>query len=110
MNETRSEAAARRDTGMAQAIEKADRDQEGWSDAALACVRSFCRAHGHGHQFLTEDVRLYGETLELVEKPENERAWGAVMRMAATDGIIRKVGFAPARSSNLSPKVLWEAV
>lgn len=106
----RQEAAARRDTGMARAIDKAERDNEGWSDAAIEAVKKFCKAHGAGHQFLTEDVRLYAETLEIIEKPENERAWGAVMQQAARDEIIRKVGYAPACSSNLSPKVLWGVV
>jgi hypothetical protein len=110
MNETRSEAAARRDTGMALAVEKADRDHEGWSHDAIEVVRQFCKSHGAGHQFLAEDIRLYAETLELLERPENERAWGAVMQRAAREGIIRKVGYAPARTSNLSPKVLWGVV
>jgi hypothetical protein len=102
------QAEARRDAGMELAVEKADRDREGWSGDALDCVEMFCKAHGAGHQFLTETVRLYAETFAIIEAPENERAWGAVMRRAAKDGLIRKAGYAPAASSNLSPKVLWE--
>jgi hypothetical protein len=55
--------------------------------------------------FLIEEVR---------EQPgapiaPNERAWGQVVRRAVAEGLIMKVGYAPARSSNLSPKCLWRA-
>lgn len=99
----------RRDTGMALAVAKADRDREGWSEDALEAVRLFTLAHP-GQQFLAEAVRHWCEDIELLDAPANERAWGAVMRRAAKDGLVRKVGYAPSVSSNLSPKTLWQAV
>lgn len=107
---TRESATQKRDLGMAMATDKADRDQSGWSALAGNCLVRFCKAHGHGFRFLTEDVRLYCETLKLIDAPENKRAWGSVMRNAARDGFVRKVGYKPALSSNLSPKVEWEVV
>lgn len=107
---TRERASAKRDAGMALATDNADRDQPGWSGDAVAAVAHFCRAHGHGWKFLTEDVRLYASTLEIIERPANEKAWGSVMREALKAGFIRKIGYKPALSSNLSPKCLWEVV
>lgn len=104
-----SESQARRDAGMAMAIDKADRDRAGWSDDALKAVRTFA-AKNIGQHFLAETVRHWCESSHAVEAPKNERAWGAVMRRAAKEGCVRKVGYAPSHSSNLSPKTLWESV
>lgn len=57
--------------------------------------------------FLAEDVRQ--ALAEEIGEPHDLRAWGQVMRLAAKRGLIEKHGYAPARSSNLSPKVLWAA-
>ncbi len=107
--QTHQHSLARRDIGMAMAIDKADRDREGWSADALEAVRLYAAAH-QGEQFLTEAVRQWCVELQFIEPAENERAWGAVMRRAAKDGLVRKVGYAPSHSSNLSPKTLWQAV
>lgn len=104
-----SEAQARRDSGMGLAIDKADRDRPGWSEDALQAVRTFASTH-IGQHFLAETVRSWCESSHAVESPKNERAWGAVMRRAAKEGCVRKVGYAPSQSSNLSPKTLWESV
>jgi hypothetical protein len=59
--------------------------------------------------FLAEDVREFAERRGL-DAPPDGRAWGVVFQSASRDRLISKVGYAPARSSNLSPKVLWRAV
>lgn len=105
---TREDAAARRDQGMELAVEKADRDADGWSEDALATIELFSLAHP-GERFLGEQVREWGEGAGLIDAPSNARAWGAVFRRAASAGLIKKVGYAPAKSSNLSPKCLWQA-
>lgn len=104
----RQTAEARRDTGMALAEDKANRDAPFWSDRALLALEKYCLAHP-GQKFLGEDVREWAERKRMVAAPENGRAWGAVFRKAAGMKIIRKVGYAPAKSSNLSPKCLWRA-
>lgn len=101
-------AAAARDTGMAMAVGKADRDQEGWSEDALYALEQYLTAHPDV-KFLSEHVREWGERMGFVDAPLNARAWGAVFRRAASLGIIHKIGYAPALSSNLSPKCLWKA-
>jgi hypothetical protein len=99
-------AIEKRDIGIHRAVEKADRDDSGWSWRAYYALLKYVAAHKG--QFLTEEVRDWSESQGHVIAPENGRAWGAVMQRAARRGIIRKAGYALAKSSNLSPKVLWE--
>lgn len=101
-----SEAVARRDRGMSLAADKANRDSAGWTEAAMRGLEKYISAHD-GDFFLTEQVRAWCEELELVDEPANSKAWGSVMQKAARDGMIKRYGYAPAKSSNLSPKCLW---
>lgn len=103
---TYSQAAARRDDGMQRAVQHADAVDMFWSETAYAHVFDFCKTQT---TFLTEDARAFAEGRGLNPPPDG-RAWGAVMQRAARNGLMRKVGYAPAKSSNLSPKVLWEAL
>ena len=103
---TRKEAEARRDTGMQQAVDHADSVSFQWSERAYGHVFDFCQ---HRRPFLTEDARAFAEARGFSQPPDG-RAWGAVMKRAFANGLVKKVGYAPARSSNLSPKVLWEVV
>jgi hypothetical protein len=45
----------------------------------------------------------------LVSEPPTSKAWGSIFKEAAKAGTVRKVGYAPSKSSNLSPKTLWKA-
>jgi len=97
------------DTGMALAEDRANRQKWGWSDDALHGIEMYCLAHSDD-QFLAEDVRAWCETeMAIVGAPESGKAWGAVFKRAARLGIIHHVGYAPSKSSNLSPKTLWTA-
>jgi len=97
------------ETGMALAEDKANRDRWGWSDDAMHGIEMYCLAHADD-QFLAEQVRAWAEGMGLVDAPDNGRAWGAVFKKAARLGVIRRVGYAPSKSSNLAPKCLWSAV
>ena len=108
MDVTYETAEAKRNAGMERAVEHADRVVESWSDEAYRYLQDFCRI-SEGERFIIEDARLWAAG-QGFESPTDERAWGAVIRRAAANGMIRKVGYAPARSSNLSPKCQWEAV
>lgn len=105
---THKEAQEKAEAGMALATDKAERDLPGWSDNALSAIEKYLIIN-FDQQFLAEDVRGWAETMGLVDPPENARAWGSVFRRALSMGMIRRVGYAPARSSNNSPKCLWEA-
>lgn len=103
------QAKDKRDIGMARATDRASREQEAWADVAmfyLVVFSSFANL-GEKNKFLAEDVIEFCK-VNLFEAPDS-RAWGSVFRRAAKEGVIRKVGYAPAKSSNLSPKTLWEA-
>lgn len=94
---------ARRDDGIQRAADHA-------GDYWRRCARGFLLEYlaTHAEPFLAENVREFAEARHLADPPDG-RAWGQVMRSAARDGLIVKVGYAPARSSNLSPKVQWRA-
>lgn len=98
-------ARLRRDDGIERA---ADHAGQAWQRSARGYLLEFLAIRLKRHdQFLAEDVREFAEKRGITDPPDG-RAWGHVLRSAARENIIRKVGYAPARSSNLSPKVLWE--
>jgi hypothetical protein len=100
------DAELRRDIGIRDSVEHADREISGWSDWAMWALLEY--ADNALGTFLTEDVRAFARAGGLPDPPDG-RAWGAVMRRAAKAGYIKSVGYRAARSSNLSPKVLWSA-
>lgn len=96
-------ARSRRDSGMQRAAEHAGRE---WQDRAVALVRWYAGFHP---TFLTEQVRSMAE-LRGLKSPDDARAWGAVMMRAAREKIVRQDGYAPANSSNGSPKRRWASL
>lgn len=103
-------AAAKRDDGIQRAAEHAG---EEWTERAVEQVRRYAEhrstfyvPYGSAPEFLAEYVRDWSEFWGF-DKPPDSRAWGHVMRLAAKRGYIRKAGYLPAKSSNLSPKVAW---
>lgn len=100
-------ALERRDQGVERAAGHANRVESEWTGQALGMLTAF--AAQHGKPFLIEEARAYAEAHGLPDPPD-ARSWGAVARRAAAKNRIRKTGFAPAASSNASPKVQWEYV
>lgn len=101
-----SAARARRDDGMQQAIDHAEAVKAGWRKDALELFRRYALTH---ELFLTEDVREANPGFHV--PPEcDERAWGQVARDAIKNGYVERAGFAPAKSSNCSPKVMWRSL
>jgi hypothetical protein len=101
-------AETRRDIGIDTSEGKANLDKAGWSDEAMHGLELYCQAH-EAHEFLAEDVRAWTEEMGVVAAPENGRAWGGVIRRAARQGLIIRVGYGRAKSSNCAPKCLWVA-
>ena len=95
-------ARERGKTGSRRASERADRASEGWTERAAVKIREY--AEFIDDSFPIELVRL---TWASPGPPPDERAWGHATRLAVKRGWIKKVGYAPAASSNGSPKCLW---
>jgi hypothetical protein len=102
----RSEAAARRDDGIERAASHAERVSDGWKARARGYLLEYLATRRRGDDFLAEVAREFAEGRGM-DAPPDGRAWGAVFQSAAREKLIVKAGYSPARSSNLSPKVLW---
>jgi hypothetical protein len=98
-----AEAAARRDTGIQRAADHAEREAPGWGEIAFAFLERF--AAESAYPFLAEQVV---EAAQGVVPPAPDgRAWGGIFQKASRRKVIRRVGYAPARTSNASCKPLW---
>lgn len=105
-----AQARARADDGIQRAVTHADAVEPSWSDRALNALLWYASATGGGERpgpFLIEDMRACAYLAGLPPPPDG-RAWGAVVQRAARAGHIVQVGFERAKSSNCSPKCLWE--
>lgn len=96
-----------RDHGMAASLAHADQDEPGWSDRAFALLVQY--AQQEPHPFTIEGFRWWAESNGLGHPPES-RAYGGVTRRAIARGAIERVGYAPAASSNGSPKPLYRGL
>jgi uncharacterized protein (DUF934 family) len=87
--------------GSTRAGTRAEVLSPGWTYLAALAIRN----HAKGRKpFKIEEVAL-----SFPDRPPDGRAWGHAARAAQRYGWIRRVGYAPAASSNGSPKCLWEA-
>ncbi|MBC7604315.1 MAG: hypothetical protein H7255_16850 [Ramlibacter sp.] len=91
------------DRGIERVAGNAEDLSPGWSDAALAALRTFSRNQSAA-AWTMEMARSVIEG-DLAE-PSDKRAWGSITRIAVKRGYIVRVrgGFMPAASSNGSPK------
>jgi hypothetical protein len=96
-------AERRRGEGMARVEASTLRRDPGFEERALDAVRVYAEQHA---QFLAEDVRKTCETPEAIDA----RVWGPVFTRARSMGWIEVSGFAPANSSNRSPKCSWKSL
>lgn len=105
----RVEARAKRDVGIAQAIDHADAITPKWSHMAYESLREFLI--GATREFMGEDVRSYAHNHGL-PLPLDARAWGGVMLKAARSGLIVKVGYGVAKDPKVHCSVnpLWSKV
>lgn len=105
-------AEARRDDGIDRAVAHAEANHKLWLERGVGMLRYFVEGL-HGKGFLAEDFVAWLQkqtptTLKTVfPKPPDPRAYGGIIQAAVKAGIIVKVGYAPAKSSNCSPKCLW---
>lgn len=101
-------ARARREAGMTSALEHAESDAPGWGDRAYALLVEFAREHA-ADPWTCEQFRPWAYARGL-SRPDEERAFGPVTQRAIRAGAIVRVGYAPAASSNGSPKPQYRGV
>ncbi|MBA3599494.1 MAG: hypothetical protein H0W40_19310 [Methylibium sp.] len=85
MDERIADAIARRDAGMALAVEHADQVEPAWSDRAFAILGEYVA--DTSADFTIEDVRVVAEAMGL-PRPPDCRAWGAIARRGHRAGLI----------------------
>lgn len=95
-------ATIRRDEGMAKVMAPSDAATEQWDRDFLDAVERHARTH---ETFLVEDVI---ERCKPVDGVNTKRA-GPLMKRAQAHGYCEPGGYAKARTSNLSVKVLWRS-
>lgn len=102
-------AKTRGDLGAERAARRAERAEPGWIDRAAEAVREVAQvslAHFVAGEFTIEQARALNSA-DLPTPPDG-RAWGHVTRRAVQLGYIQPTGgYAPAASSNGSPKRLY---
>lgn len=96
-------ALAARDAGMQSSAEHAEDVQPGWGGRAYQAVIACESLADDDGGWTMEFARgwLYACGLDM---PAEERAWGSVTQRLLRDGRIIPVGYAPATTSNGSPK------
>ena len=99
-------AETRRDKGIQRGLTHAEQERLGWKLLALQALGRFLGERGD-IPFLAEVFRIYARKNHVPDPPD-ARAWGAVMTAAKKEGMVESCGYAPALTSNLSPKVLWK--
>jgi hypothetical protein len=97
-------ARARRAAGMASAFEHAESDVPGWGAQCFQMLVAYA-AEQH-HSFTIETFRAWAHARGL-PVPAESRAFGPVTQRAIRQGVIVRTGYAPAASSNGSPKPVY---
>lgn len=101
----RERAARRRDAGIERAVTHADKVVKNWQEIAYERLLEFL-AGRDGAPFLAEEFRQWGRFK--IPAPPDGRAFGGVIRRAATAGKIVNIGTGRAATSNSSLKILWQ--
>lgn len=97
-------AKERRERGITASLGHADAVAPPWSEAAYRLLTQYL--HGHNAPFTVEQFRAWAYDRGL-GRPPDERAFGGVTQRAIRAGVMERVGYAPAASSNNSPKALY---
>ena len=95
------------DQGIEKAEKHANDEINGWSELAYAFLIDYAASTS---EFMAEDVRSAARGL--VPEPPSLRAWGGVIRRAAGQGIIKKVGCGPVDNptSHCANANIWRSV
>jgi len=94
-------AAARRDRGMESSLQHANEELPGWSESAFHLLTQY--AAQESMAWTAEQFRAWSHAQGLPPPPE-ARAFGPIVQRGLRAGLFVRVGYAPAASSNGSPK------
>lgn len=101
------QARAKGLAAAARAGRHADAKLAQWVTRACVFVLGYAQTyHADKSAFLIEDAREFAEQSGLTAPPD-PRAWGQAAQQLQRRGELVSAGYAPARSSNGSPKVQW---
>lgn len=93
--------------GMAQSLAAAERRDIDWPDAALGFLHRYARTHA---EFTVEEATAEANRLGY-GSPNDERAWGSVVRRAAIRGYIRNTHRTQPRiKGHGSPGPVWQSL
>jgi len=96
----------RRDSGIKKAADHASKATESdWPRDALEFLKRYLDRTGE--PFLAEQFVLWA-LAQGISAPPDGRAWGSPIARARKLGLILRVGTGMAKTSNLSPKPLWQ--
>ena len=89
--------------GINAAVENADACIPNWSEIAMSELLDYARHCKRS--FLVEEVRMHRD----VPEPPSKRAWGGVVRRAASDGYLAHAGYANTTNAKAhgTPASLW---
>lgn len=105
-NEAFQQAKTRREQGIVSSILHADRENRDWADAAFAALIEYAVEQGE-EPFTIEKFREHAVKEMGLPPPPDGRAFGGITVRAIRRGILRRVDFGIAHSSNNSPKARY---
>jgi Asp-tRNA(Asn)/Glu-tRNA(Gln) amidotransferase A subunit family amidase len=102
-------AVLAKDEGIERAGDHADEVDPEWNNKAFEFLKRFIA--NHNGTFMTEEVRVYAEQMDLGRPPDN-RAWGGVIKRALNKGMIESCGYSKTRNvkAHRTPAAVWRAV
>jgi len=90
------EAIEARDKGILKAVTSAENNCPEWAEKAYSKLKEFLNTVTG--PFQAEEIRSYAAIDDDFPFPPSERSWGAVMKRAAFDGLIKKIGIKSTRN------------
>jgi hypothetical protein len=96
-----------RDFGIKTAEDNANSKIDNWSNDAYEFLKTYCIT---AKEFMAEEVRVC--SLGKIERPPNDRAWGAIIVRAVKEGLIKRKGYQCVQNSKAhrTPATLWEVI
>lgn len=79
-----------RDGGISVAIENANLKHDNWAEEAYSALMTYIKIHKQ--PFMCEEVRDFAHIELGLPQPPSARAWGSVMKHAAKQKIIIRIG------------------